>query len=204
MPATSLEVRRAAQRTRTRRAILDSTEHLLLDVGMEAFSIRKLVAACGFTAPTIYQHFGDKDGLLDALVGERFERLENRLKRLPRDGDPVEILRSRALLYARFGIRHPRHFQLAAALRARAHAAPSSMEEARTLLEQPWVELWEAGRLRAGDWQSAAQAMGALCSGIVVNHIENPDHDWSKTLVEDAVDALLRGLVLPTDEGNPS
>ncbi len=204
MPAApNLEQRRTAQRARTRRTILDATEQLLLDVGMQAFSIRKLVAECGYTAPTIYQHFGDKDGLLDALVDERFERLEERLRRLRRSGDPVEILRTRALAFIRFGIRNPRHVQLASALRARKHAVPPSMEEARALLEQPWVQLWEAERIRAGDWHSAAQALGALCTGIVVARIENPDHDWSKTLADDAVDALLRGLVIDYSEGTP-
>jgi len=193
--------RRAAQRVRTRRAILDATERLLLERGLQQFSIRKLVAACGYTAPTIYQHFGDKDGLLDAVIDQRFERLEGRLRGLPRAGDPVEILRSRSLLFIRFGIRNPRHVQLAAALRAREHAPPPSMEEARALLEQPWVELWEAGRLQTGDWQAAAQSLGALCHGIVAARIENPDLEWSKTLAEDAVDALLRGLVLDAPRG---
>jgi AcrR family transcriptional regulator len=202
MTATTPTQRREAQRAQTRSAILSATESLLIEHGVEAFSIRKLVAECGYSAPTIYQHFGDKDGLLDALVDESFERLTLVLRRLPKSDDPVELLRSRARAYIRFSLRHSEHVRLLSTLRAHQHAPPRSTEETRALLEKPWLELWEAGRLRAGDWKSAAQALGAVCHGIVMGRIEAPDHDWSKTLAEDAIDALLRGLVIDGNEGS--
>ncbi len=202
MTATTPTQRREAQRAQTRSAILSATESLLIEHGVEAFSIRKLVAACGYTAPTIYQHFGDKDGLIDAIVDESFEHLTRLLRRIPNTADPAELLRARARAYVRFSLRHPQHVRLLSALRARQHAPPRSTEETRALLEKPWLELWEAGRLRAGDWKSAAQALWALCHGIVMGRIEAPDHDWSKTLAADAIDALLRGLVIDGDEGS--
>ena len=202
MTATTPAQRRETQRAQTRRAILAATETLLLEGGVDRFTIRRLVVACGYTAPTIYQHFGDKDGLLDALVDERFERLARRLRRLLAGDDPVETLRALALAYVRFGLRHPEHVRLLSTLRARQHTPPRSTEETRVLLEKPWLELWQAGRLRAGNWRSAAQALGATCHGIVMGRIEAPDHDWSKTLAEDAIDALLRGLVIDGEEGS--
>ena len=203
LSATTPAQRRRAQRAQTRRAILDATEALLLEGGVENFSIRRLVGACGYTAPTVYQHFGDKDGLLDALLEEHFKRLERRLKRLPSDGDPVAVLRARALAYIRFGFKNPEDIRLLNSLRGRHAELPESTAGTRVLLERPWLELWEAGRLRAGDWRSAAQALGAICYGIMLGRMEAPDHDWSKTLAEDAIDALLRGLVIPDAEGNP-
>ena len=68
------EIRRSRHREEARRAILDATEAILLEDGVELFSIRKLATRCGFTAPTIYHYFRDKDGLIDALLEERFSR----------------------------------------------------------------------------------------------------------------------------------
>ena len=55
------------QRSQARRAILDATQSLLVEGGYEAFSMRRLAERCGYTAPTIYHHFGDKPGLIGAL-----------------------------------------------------------------------------------------------------------------------------------------
>ena len=76
-----------------RRAILDATEALLVADGYESFSMRRLVERCGYTAPSIYHHFGDKRGLIDALIEERFRRLVDRIRAVPSEGDAVAALR---------------------------------------------------------------------------------------------------------------
>ncbi len=197
MSSETHEQRREAQRDLARRAILDATEALLLADGYDGFSIRRLVERCGYTAPTIYHHFGDKDGLLDALLEERFAKLTRQLKRVPRGDDPVATIRGLALAFVRFGRKHPTHFRLLSAPRAGHEGPPPSGEEARKLLEEALVALWEAGRLRGGDPRVAGQALSALCHGLVALRIARPDHDWAKALEEESIDALLRGLVAP-------
>jgi AcrR family transcriptional regulator len=197
MGSPAFEQRRSEQRAQVRRAILDATEALLLAEGEERFSIRRLVERCGYTAPTIYHHFGDKDGLIDALLDERFERLAQRLKRVRRDGDPVLWLRELGLAFVRFGLRNPTHHRLLFAPRAQQHAPPRSALEVQEMLEQAWTELWLEGRLRAGDAAAAGQALFCLLFGLVDRRLARPEHDWSKTGIEDAIDALLRGLVAP-------
>lgn len=197
MSAETHQQRRTEQRAHARRTILDASEAILVGGGYERFSIRRVVARCGYTAPTIYYHFGDKDGLLDALLEERFGRLARQLRRVPDGDDAVAYLRATALAFVRFGLRHPTHYQLLFIPRAGEHAPPPSLEEVRVRLEQAWARLWEAGRLRAGEVESAAQALWMLAHGLVSGPLQRPDLAWSKTLVEDAIDALLRGLVAP-------
>ena len=189
--------RRRQHRSRVQRAILDATETLLLAEGVEGFSIRRLVERCGYTAPTIYHHFGDKEGLIAALLDERFERMAQQLKRVRRNGDPVEYLRALGRAFVRFGLRNPTHHRLLFAPRAQQHAPPRSALEVQEMLEQAWTELWEQGRLRSGDAGAAGQALFCLLYGLTDRRIARPDHDWSKTGIEDAIDALLRGLVAP-------
>jgi len=197
MGSPAFEQRRTEQRAQVRRAILDATEALLLEEGEERFSIRRLVERCGYTAPTIYHHFGDKTGLIDALLDERFERLARRLKRVPRGDDPVGYLREMALALVRFSLRNPTHHRLLFTPRAQPHAPPRSAREVQEMLEQAWTELWEEGRLLTGDAASAGQAVFCLAYGIASRRIARPEHEWSKSGIQDAVDALLRGLVAP-------
>jgi AcrR family transcriptional regulator len=197
MTTPAFERRRSEQRAAVRGAILDATEALLLAEGEERFSIRRLVERCGYTAPTIYHHFGDKQGLIAALLDERFERMAQQLKRVRRNGDPVEYLRALGRAFVRFGLRNPTQHRLLFAPRAQQHAPPRSALEVQEMLEQAWTELWEQGRLRTGDAGSAGQALFCLLYGLSDRRIARPDHDWSKTGIEDAIDALLRGLVAP-------
>jgi AcrR family transcriptional regulator len=197
MGSPASEQRRREQRAQVRRSILDATEALLLEEGEERFSMRRLVERCGYTAPTLYHHFGDKTGLIDALLDERFERLARQLKRVPRGGDSVGYLRAIGLAFVRFGLRNPTHHRLLFAPRAQPHAPPRSALEVQEMLEQAWTELWEEGRLRAGDAGAAGQAMYCLLYGLTARRLARPDHPWSKTGIEDALDALLRGLVAP-------
>lgn len=195
--------RRRLQRSQVRRVILDATEALLVEEGAEGFSIRKLVERCGYTAPTIYNHFGDKPRLLDALLEERFAKLARLLRRVPDDGDPVAYLRDTARAFVRFGRRNPSHYRLLSQLRDPASQPPLSFERARAHLDQAWARLWEEGRLRTGDVECATQALWALCHGLISLPIQRPDFPWSKTLVDDSIDALLRGLVAPPAAERP-
>lgn len=191
--------RREAQRDLARRSILDATETLLLDDGYDAFSIRRLVERCGYTAPSIYHYFGDKEGLFDALLEERFAKLMRQLRRVPRGSDPVAYVRDLALAFVRFGLKHPTHFQLLSAPRAGEKAPPPSGEEARRMLEQALFALTETGRLLGGDPRTAGQALSVLCHGLVAGRIARPDHDWAPGLEQESIDALLRGFVAPDD-----
>lgn len=202
MGSPAFAQRRHEQRTQVRRSILDATESLLLEEGEERFSIRRLVERCGYTAPTVYHHFGDKKGLIDALLDERFGRLARQMKRVPRGDDPVGYLRAMALAFLRFSLRNPTHHRLLFAPRAQPYEPPRSAQEARELLERAWMELWEQGRLRVGEAASAGQALFCLIYGLASRRIARPEDAWSKTGIEDAIDALLRGLVAPEPSKN--
>jgi AcrR family transcriptional regulator len=190
------ETRRARQREEARRAILDATEALLDEAGGEAFGVRALAARCGYTAPTIYHYFGDKDGLLAALLEERFAGLLAEVRRIPLGDDPVENLRGMVHAYMRFGERNPTFYRLILAARADGgDRSPPSVEAAVTIMMQPWEELRAAGRLGDVTPEAASQAIWGLLHGLTALRVARPDHDWAPGLAEIAVDAILRGLV---------
>lgn len=190
------EQRRLQNRAEARRSILDATESLLVSDGYEGFSMRRLATRCGYTAPTIYHYFGDKQGLIDALLEERFRGLVARLKRVRLSTDPVENFRALCLAFARFGLRNPTHYWLLTAPRDTDAAPLPSAEEARELLDRPLVRLAEESRLQVNDLEAARQSIWAFLHGLILLRTSRPDHDWASSLLETGVDALIRGFVV--------
>jgi AcrR family transcriptional regulator len=186
--------RRARQRDDTRRAILDATEALLVEEGYDAFSMRRLAARCGYTAPTIYHHFGDKPRLLDTLLDARFRKLLAQLRRVPTGLDGVETLRWLARAFARFATRNPNHYRLISAARRADAQEPRAIEEIRELLRRPLRELASAGRLRV-DTETASQVCWVVVHGVTSLRNTVPDHPWVPDLLDIAIDTALRGLL---------
>lgn len=201
-PETPSGRRRREQRAEARRAILDASEALLVEDGFEAFSMRRLVQRCGYSAPSIYHHFGDKQGLIDELIDERVCRLLARLRRVPPSPDPEQTLRALAEAFVRFGLQNPTHYQLLTAPRPDDSPEPESIGQLRALFEDPLREIERAGRLRTPDLEEAKQCLWVLLHGVISARTSLPDYEWSKTMVRSALDAMLRGLLRPGGHGN--
>ncbi len=189
------ERRRLRQRDDTRRAILEATDTLLVEEGVERFSMRRLADRCGYTAPTIYHHFGDKNGLLDALIDERFRRLLVTLRGRPRRESPLSSLRAMAESFVQFGLDHPAHFHLVTSRKLNGSEPLPALEEVRELFEESLTRLGEKGLLNAHSPSEAGQSLWAMLHGLVSLQIYRPEIDWSETLVQTSLDALLGGLV---------
>lgn len=192
------EARRERQRQEARRAILDATEELLLASGSDDFSVRELARRSGYSAPTIYSYFGDKDGVIDSLLEERFAGLVDAVRRIELDADPAENARRMALTFLAFGRDNPPFYRLISSFSRKGESrTPPGVEAMRERMEKPMLELARAGRLRI-DERTAGQALWALTHGLASLLSARPDHDWAGDLEAAALDALLRGLVQPS------
>ena len=190
------EQRRQRQRTEARRSILDAAETLLVRDGYEGFSMRRLAERCGYTTPTIYHYFGDKKGLLDALLDARLRGLLRRMKRVALGEDPVENWRHQTLAFIRFGLKHPTHYQLLMMPRGADEPLLPVAEQLIELMLRPFSALQEAGRLVAGDVEAARQAVWAMVHGLISLQNGLPDVAWQADLDASAVALLERGLIL--------
>jgi AcrR family transcriptional regulator len=166
--------------------------------------MRRLAERCGYTAPTIYHYFGDKKGLFDSLLEERFARMVETLRRVRRSDDPVQTLLAIGQAAVRFGLRNPSQIQLLTALRPDPSDPPQSSVEARELLEAPLAQLEREGRLLTRDTEEAFQCLWIAMHGAMSMLTTRPDYEWSKNLVRTSLAAMLRGLVAPAGNGNAS
>jgi AcrR family transcriptional regulator len=204
MSLQAAQKRRLQIRSEARRAILDATEALLADGGYPRFSMRKLADRCGYTAPTIYHHFGDKVGLLDSLLEERLGGLVAELREVPLSRDPARNLLALCGAFARFGLRNPAYYRLLnEPPEARVSPLPSG-EQARSILEQPISELWEAGRLEFETIEMARHAFWLVVHGVISLRLSRPDVEWSEDLLEVALETMLRGSLRPRREPDGS
>jgi AcrR family transcriptional regulator len=88
----------------TRAALIDAALRLLEERGPGALRIRDLAEAAEQSTMGVYTHFGSKQGLLEQLYLQGFRRLEERLNRVPSDGQGRQELLAFALAYRAFAL----------------------------------------------------------------------------------------------------
>ncbi len=195
MSAFSADERRERQRGAVRRTILDAAGELLVEEGHGGFSMRALAARSGYAAPTIYHHFGDRQGVLDALLDERMREVAGVMRAISAPGDPVAALSGMWRALVDFGLSNPNHYQ-ALVSTLQEGAEPPAAQEVRALFESPVVALQRSGRLRASTPDVVIQALWALSHGIISLRTSRADLDWEPDLIDVALAGMLHGLVL--------
>jgi len=198
---TPSEIRRNQQRATVRRRILTATEALLVNEGYEGFSMRRLVDRCGYTAPTIYHHFGDKAGLIDTLLEERFREMAERIDRVPEFEDSAVQLRAQLLAFVEFGLENPTHYSLLMAPRPADVSPPETTEQSRKRIELTLSRLAREGRLRIDDIEEAVQCIWVILHGLISTRISYADYPWTDCHIEQSIEILLRGLLKEADWG---
>lgn len=63
-----------------RSALLDAALNLFALRGYDAVGVQEIVDAVGVTKPTLYHYFGSKQGLLQALLTERFQAFNQQVQ----------------------------------------------------------------------------------------------------------------------------
>ena len=152
------ETPRRGRKSAVRQEILRSAEALLLEGGADGLSVRKVAERAGCSAPTLYHHFGDKSGLVDAVLEERFAEVLEVMRRVPRGSQPASHFRELALAFIRFALANPGHYRLLTTTpRPRDADLLPSAEAARTLVKNALAEVARAGGLAAADAEEAFQ-----------------------------------------------
>jgi AcrR family transcriptional regulator len=174
-----------------RAEILEAATALLSEGGWEGLTIRRLALRSGYTSPAIYHEFGDKAGLVDAILERAFDRLVERLERLPWSDDPRERMRLNFREIVRFGREQPTHYRLMESLHPEKESKIRSAEAARLRLEEPLDTLAAA----LDDVERIRQSMWALLHGLISLPASRRDVDWCEGLEDTAFEAMLVGLL---------
>lgn len=143
-----------------RERILQAALTLLETRGVEAVSTRAVSAAADAQPPTIYRHFGDMQGLLDAVASAGFTSYLQAKAARTRMSDPVEDLREGWNLHVDFGLTHPHLYTLMYSTPRFGAHSPAALETA-AILRSLMQRVAEAGRLVVSVDRAAAMIYAA-------------------------------------------
>jgi AcrR family transcriptional regulator len=144
--------------------LMEAARSLLAEHPGREPSTRELYQAAGVAPPTLYHHFGSKDGLLEAVVEEAFSSYLERKRGVPRTGDLLIDFAAGWDMHIGFGVENPVLYALMYGSEEgrRSRAAQTAEVELRRGLEQ----LASAGLLRIGVGEAMAVTM-AMAIGCV-------------------------------------
>lgn len=101
-----------ADREKLRTLILDAARALFVERGIEAVSMREIAKQINYSATTLYNHFADKEALLQAVCDEDFLALANGMREIMQIPDLIVRLQALSNGYAQFALAHPNHYRL--------------------------------------------------------------------------------------------
>ena len=97
-----------------RQQLLAVAEKIILENGVDGFTLREAARRAGVSPAAPAHHFKDARGLLTAVALLGFREFGEALAKADEAGgtDPVRRLHEQALAYVRFALEHPARFQL--------------------------------------------------------------------------------------------
>jgi AcrR family transcriptional regulator len=96
----------------TRDSLLRAASQLLDEEGPDALTVRRIAAAAGVSTMGVYSRFGNKDGVVDALLCDGFEDLLTAMQSVPDTDDPLADLQASCVAYRAFALEHPTHYRI--------------------------------------------------------------------------------------------
>lgn len=178
-----------------RTRILQAAADLLSEGGSEAVTTRRVAAAAGVQPPAIYRHFGDKDGLLEA-VAEHVYAAFVAAKQAGAADDPVDGLAEGWDAAVEFGLANPYLYQVMWD-DARGAGLARTLDEGMRVLDERLHRVAVAGRLRL-DARLAVAVIQASARGAVLTWLATPEADRDPQLLRVMRESMITAVT--TDE----
>ncbi|MFJ1761071.1 TetR/AcrR family transcriptional regulator [Amycolatopsis sp. NPDC088138] len=181
---------RSSNATSTRDRLLLAAGQLLHEADGGPVSTRAICERAGVQAPTLYHHFGSKQGLLDAVVNYGFTQY---VQAPETGGDPVARIREGWDRHVAYGLENPAFYVL---LYGQIEpGVPCNLtSSAEAMLLELFTPLARAGRLRV-EATEAARQFAAANSGVTLSLIAQPEGARDLAMSAQVRDSVLAGLL---------
>jgi AcrR family transcriptional regulator len=179
-------------------ALVDATERILVREGPAAVTVRAVAAEAGVAPMGVYNRFGSKDGLMEAVVVRGFEGL--RRATAPRgEPDLLDRLRSSGRRYREFALANRAHYAVMFGAEQSADDLSPELKAAGHGAFQELVAMvstgMAAGQLIPGDEVDVARQIWSALHGAVtlelLGRIRGPSPEVT---YEGLLELLVRGL----------
>jgi AcrR family transcriptional regulator len=171
MPSVPSTTRGRTRSQDVEQNLLDAAEAVLVREGLAGVTVRAVAAEAGVAPMGVYNRFGSKDGLIEALVMRSFDLLREAVADRG-EVDPVERLRGSGIRYREFALSHPQHYTVIFITPPTTEAPenPEVEAHARAAFEALVANVVygiQAGALREGDPVDLAQQIWSTVHGFV-------------------------------------
>ena len=187
----------------TRETLIAAALTILEREGSAQFSTRAVCSIANVTAPTLYHHFGNADGLLSAAVEEAFRQFLAAKVAAAAATDPETALRDGWDDYVRFAADRPLIY---AAMMARLFqgAEIPAARQSFAIVAQQISALEAAGRLRLPPEEAAQLAWASVNSAAMLHvtaalHVSDYLGAPEPSVIEFLRERALRDLCAPVD-----
>lgn len=171
--------------------ILNAAADLLERDGADAVTTRAVCQAAGVTAPTLYHHFGDKDGLLRAVVARGVAEFMARKRATRQTADALADLKRGWNGWIGFAIERPRLFRL---MVESTRSDASASQEAFVIMRGV-VERLNAERGLATDVETAARTIWAASNGVLMLFMQGTPPEQIKLSSDLLFEALVSKIL---------
>jgi AcrR family transcriptional regulator len=179
--------------------LLDAASAILAEEGPEALTVRRIAAGAGCSTMLVYSRLGGKQGIVEALYVEGFQRLSAYIRSTRVTNDPLADLRRCGRQYRKFALENPTYYAVMFDGVPDFRPSPDAYRIASHTLDNLTSFVQRAMDAGCFSPASARQVAGALwaanhgvCS-LEIKHVYPPDIDWPKCH-EQVISGLLDGL----------
>ncbi|MFP5315983.1 MAG: TetR/AcrR family transcriptional regulator [Actinomycetes bacterium] len=169
--------------------LLQAAAELLANSAGASVSTRQITQLAGVSAPTLYHHFGDKEGLYDAVVSAGFEEYVAGERDFAPSGQPLEDIRRMWDNYVHFGLNQPELY-LVMFGNIRPESRPAIVADAEALMEEMLNKAAAAGQLSVQP-REAARSILAANVGVTLMLIAEPVAERNLDLSTMTRDAMI-------------
>ncbi len=180
--------------------LLRAASDVLATEGPAALTVRRVATEAGVSTMNVYSRFGSKEGLVQRLYLEGFQRLHDAMAAIGSTDDPIEDLSGCGDAYRTFALNNPTYYSVMFdAVIAGFEPSDDARQQASATLEHLAGRLrraMELGRLTAADPLQTAAAVWSVTHGVMTLWMKNvgpPGIDWAQ-VYEEATSALFLGL----------
>jgi len=181
-----------ADGSEVRARIIEAAAELISSGGPEAATTRAVASAAGVQAPTLYRLFGDKRGLLAAVIEHVMKRyVSEKSKRRPHP-DPLQDFRDGWDMHVEFGLSHPGLFALMSSDPQLLSYSPAQ-GDGEAVLRRRIRNIALAGRLRVSE-ERAVGLVSAMGTGAVLTLLAQPEGKRDLGLADAAREAAVAAI----------
>jgi AcrR family transcriptional regulator len=186
----------------TRESLIAAALKVLEEEEEATFSTRAILAIAKVSAPTLYHHFGNADGILSAALAEAFTQFLQSKQAVEQSADPITTLVDGWDDYVRFAAARPRLYAAMLSRVLQGGQIPAAEQSFHLLLEQ--LRAIEAQGRLAMPVEAAADRMWASANAASLLHVTarlRKVPPPGEAVLTDLRESALKSILSPAKKG---